>query len=68
MDGSFIILGFPEAPDPDVAYLESQMGSLYLEKSPEVERYTAMFNHLVARALGPEVSSRMISEAAAGLT
>jgi hypothetical protein len=27
-----------------------------------------MVNHLVARALGPEVSSRMIAEAAAGLT
>src|SRR5258708_25490213 len=37
MDGSFIILGFPEAPDPDVVYLESQTGSLYLEKSAQVD-------------------------------
>jgi hypothetical protein len=40
MDESFIILGFPDAPDPDVVYLESQTASLYLEKSPEVERAT----------------------------
>lgn len=65
MDGSFIILGFPEAPDPDVVYLESQTGSLYLEKLPEVDRYQAMFNHLVAKALGPEESIALIEQAAA---
>jgi hypothetical protein len=68
MDGSFIILGFPEAPDPDVVYLESQMGSLYLEKPPEVERYQAMFSHLVAKALDPDESTDMIRQASADLT
>jgi transcriptional regulator with XRE-family HTH domain len=67
MDGSFIILGFPEAPDPDVVYLESQTGSLYLEKLPEVDRYQAMFNHLVAKALGPDESVNLIAQAAADL-
>lgn len=68
MDGSFIILGFPEAPDPDVVYLESQTGSLYLEKLPEVDRYQAMFNHLVAKALGPEESVSLIEQVAAEMT
>ncbi len=67
MDGSFIILGFPEAPDPDVVYLESQTGSLYLEAHPEVERYQAMFNHLVAKALDPDESTHMIAQVAAEL-
>jgi transcriptional regulator with XRE-family HTH domain len=67
MDGSFIILGFPEAPDPDVVYLESQTGSLYLEKPPEVERYQTIFNRLVAKALDPDESRILIAEAAAGL-
>lgn len=67
MDGSFIILGFPEAQDPAVVYLENQTGSLYLEKQPEVDRYQAVFNHLVAKALDPEPSVRLIAEAAAGL-
>lgn len=67
MDGSFIILGFPEIPDPDVAYLESQTGSLYLEKPPEVQRYQAMFNHLVAKALGPDESASLIAAAAVAL-
>jgi hypothetical protein len=67
MDGSFIIPGFPEAPDPDVVYLESQTGSLYLEKLPEVDRYQAVFNHLVAKALDPDESKNMIAEVAAHL-
>ena len=40
-----------------MVYLESQTGSLYLEKQPEVDRYQAMFNHLVAKALGPRSPS-----------
>jgi transcriptional regulator with XRE-family HTH domain len=67
MDGSFTVLGFPEAPDPDVVYIESKTGSLYLEKEPEVERYRAMFTHLVASAVGPEESRRLIGEAAAAI-
>jgi hypothetical protein len=67
MDGSFSVLGFPEAADPDVIYLESQTGSLYLEKEPEVERYRAMFRHLTASALGPEESRSLIAEAAAAI-
>jgi hypothetical protein len=51
-----------------VVYLESQTGSLYLEKQPEVQRYQAMFNHLVAKALGPEESVGLIAQVAAELT
>jgi hypothetical protein len=67
MDGSFSVPSFPEAADPDVIYLESQTGSLYLEKEPEVERYRAMFQHLTASALGPEESRSLIAEAAAAI-
>jgi hypothetical protein len=67
MGGSFIILGFPEALDPDVVYLESQTGSLYLERLAEVDRYQAMFDHLVAKALDPDESKNMIAGVAAEL-
>ena len=56
MDGSFIVLGFPEPTDPDVVYLEGQAGSLYLERPPEVGRYAAIFSHLIAKALDPDES------------
>ena len=45
------ILGFPEAHDPDVVYLENQAGSIYVEEAGETERYSQMFNHLIAKAL-----------------
>lgn len=68
MDGSFEILGFPEPGDPDVVYLENQAGSLYLEEQPEIDRYARMFSHLMAKALDPEESRRMIAQIAADLT
>lgn len=68
MDGSFRILGFPEAPDPDVVYLENQVGGLYLEESAEVERYTLMFNHLIAKALDPDESRKLLTQVAQDLT
>jgi hypothetical protein len=68
MDGSFSILGFPEPADPDVVYMESQTGSLYLEKQPEVERYAAIVSHLIAKALDPDESTAVIERAAAEMT
>jgi transcriptional regulator with XRE-family HTH domain len=68
MDGSFEILGFPEPADPDVVYLENQAGSLYLEEQPEIDRYARMFSHLIAKALDPEESRRMIARIATDLT
>jgi len=68
MDGSFIVLGFPEASDPDVVYLESQAGSLYLEEPSPVRRYTLMFDHLIAKALDPDESRRLIAQVAEELT
>ena len=67
MDGSFSILGFPEASDPDVVYLESQTSSLYLEETPEIERYTLMFSHLIAKALDPDESRKLIAQVAKDL-
>jgi hypothetical protein len=64
MDGSFEILGFPD-DDPSVVYLENQVGSLYLETTQEIERYTLMFNHLIAKALDPDESRALIAKVAA---
>jgi len=68
MVGGFRIVGFPEAADPDVVYLENQAGSLYLEEEAEIDRYARMFNHLIAKALDPEESRRMIARVARDLT
>jgi transcriptional regulator with XRE-family HTH domain len=68
MEGTFNILGFPEQTDPDVVYLENQAGSLYLEEEAEIGRYTQMFNHLMAKALDPDESRRMVARVAEDLT
>ena len=64
MEGAFSVLGFPEPTDPDVVYLENQVGSLYLEEESEIDRYARMLSHLVAKALAPEESRRLIIRAA----
>lgn len=68
MDGSFTILGFPEPSDPDVVYLEHQTGGLYLEEASQIERYTLMFNYLIAKALDPDESLAMITHLAEDLS
>ncbi len=60
--------GFPEPADPAVVYLENQAGSLYLEEEAEIDRYERMFSHLIAKALDPEESRRMIARVARDLT
>lgn len=67
MDGSFSILGFPLAADPAVVYMENQAGSVYLEEPADVDRFSRMFSHLIAKALSPEDSGRLLRSAAGDL-
>jgi transcriptional regulator with XRE-family HTH domain len=60
MDGAFEILRFPETTDPDVVYLQYRRGSIYLEDTSDVEAYAELFDHLRARALGPDESRALI--------
>lgn len=57
--GSFMLMGFPE-PNPDVVWVENLTKSVYFEGSEDVGRYTEVFDHLRATALGPpETRSRI---------
>jgi transcriptional regulator with XRE-family HTH domain len=58
--GSFVILGFPEPSDPDVVYLETIGGNLYVDKPEEVQLYAASFDHLRAVALSPGDTGAML--------
>jgi hypothetical protein len=46
MTGAFRILDFDDADDPDVVYLESHVGALYLEEPPELLEYRRIFDLL----------------------
>jgi transcriptional regulator with XRE-family HTH domain len=61
MDGSFAILDFPEAGDPDVVYAENATGGLFLEKGDEIKKYSSIFDAIQAAALTPEESIQMIA-------
>jgi transcriptional regulator with XRE-family HTH domain len=64
MDGPFLILGFPEQIDPDVVYVDTTTAGIYLEDPAEILRYTLMFDHLRAAALGPDASLARIAQIA----
>jgi transcriptional regulator with XRE-family HTH domain len=64
MDGAFHILSFPGPSDPDVVYIDYHKGTLYLEKPPEIQRYTLMFDHLRAAALPVGQSRDLIARVA----
>ncbi|SRR5579875_1385 len=64
----FTILEFPESADPAVVYLEHLTGSLFLERADEVQRYTVVFDHLRAEALGTSQSVELIARVADELT
>ncbi|MFI6457205.1 helix-turn-helix domain-containing protein [Streptosporangium amethystogenes] len=64
-NGAFQIMEFPEPADPDVVFMENFTGSLYIERETDVYRYTLIFDHLRAKALDPDDSRRLITEAVA---
>ncbi len=67
MYGAFVVLDFPDPVDPDLVYLESMAGGLFLEHEDDIRRYRSMFEHLQAAALNPEDSARLIGAAATAM-
>ena len=66
--GPFVILDFPEATDPAVVYVETLAGDIYLEERADVDRYTLAFARLLAAALHPDDSVRLVQQAAGTMT
>ena len=66
--GPFVILNFPEPSDPAVVYVETLAGDIYLEQRADVDRYTLAFDRLLAAALHPDDSVRLIEQAATAVT
>lgn len=64
LGGTFSIMEFPGRYDPDVVYLETMTGSLYVEDEQHIHRYNLAFDHLRAIALGPDESVEQLKELA----
>jgi transcriptional regulator with XRE-family HTH domain len=54
MAGAFRILDFDDPEDPDVVYLESHVGALYLEEPGEVNEYRRIFELISNNAISVE--------------
>jgi len=65
MPGSFVFMQFAEATIPDVIYLDSMAGDLFLEAEADVRRYRLAFEHLRAVAVSPDASRALITALAA---
>lgn len=65
--GPFVILGLPEPAEPDLVYVETLAGDIYLEEPADVDRYTLAFDRLRAAALHPDDSIALVEAAARSL-
>ncbi|MCI0385939.1 helix-turn-helix transcriptional regulator [Streptomyces sp. CNQ085] len=57
--GSFVIIGGAE-PSLDVVYVDIHVGSIFLEKEDELDRYRLAFDYLRAQALDMTASANLI--------
>ena len=65
--GPFVILGLPGPDEPDLVYVETLAGDIYLEERTDVDRYTLAFERLLAAALHPDDSVALVEAAARSL-
>jgi transcriptional regulator with XRE-family HTH domain len=63
MPGSFVYMEFGEPVDPDLVYVDTLAGDLFLESDDDLRLYGSMFNHLQAVALSPSKTKSLISGA-----
>jgi transcriptional regulator with XRE-family HTH domain len=64
LDGRFTILSYPDASDPDIAYVEGTMGNVYIESAEEIAQHRLRFERIVVAALSPRESVQLITDAA----
>jgi transcriptional regulator with XRE-family HTH domain len=65
--GPFIILGFADPTEPEVVYMETVAGNLYVDKPEEVRVFSTVFDQLRAVALSPAQSKAMLQALAGEL-
>ena len=61
MPGSFVFLQFADEAIPQVIYVDSMAGELFLEEVSDIRRYRLVFEHLRAVAASPDASRSLIA-------
>jgi transcriptional regulator with XRE-family HTH domain len=67
MPGAFVHMEFRDELDPDLVYVDTLAGDIFLETDDDIRRYRSMFDHLRAGALSPNDSARLITTISADL-
>ena len=62
LEGPFVLLSFSDPADPDIPYIESQGGDVYLEAADQVARIRLVWERIVAAAASPEESLAIITD------
>lgn len=68
LNGGFAILTFEVGIDPDIAYLETPGGDIYLESEDDVSRRRVVFDQLSETAMSADESQTRIERAAREIT
>lgn len=61
MQGSFFLLNFPNPADPELVFIDSMAGDLFLETEADIRRFSLLFDLLRAVALSPDNSASLIA-------
>jgi transcriptional regulator with XRE-family HTH domain len=61
MPGSFVYMEFADPADPDLVYIDTQAGDLFLEADEDLRLYASMFDHLRAVALNLSQTKKLIT-------
>ncbi|MDH6699888.1 helix-turn-helix domain-containing protein [Streptomyces griseoviridis] len=64
MTGSFVHMDFQDPSDPELVYVDTPAGDIFLESESEIRQYKSMFEHLQAVAVGPKDSADLLSRIA----
>ena len=67
MPGAFVHMEFRDEADPELVYVDTQAGDIFLEAEDDLRRYRTMFDHLRAVALSPARSAELITAVREGL-
>lgn len=60
MEGSFVVMSFPDEADPDQAYVGGPAGEIYVESAEQVARCNLVFRQMLDIALSPHESADWI--------
>ncbi len=67
MNGSFIVLGFDDPEEPEIAYVEHTANALHLDKKADVQACKVIFDRLRTEALSAPDSATFVKRLAADL-